>query len=147
MVVCLCFDIVTEILRFALDDSMGVVGLSIPSFGITGQAKEYIVHRFYLELLFQLPRGIERLDVSVHHDADTVAILRFVHVVGGYKDRNASVGCLVDEFPKLPSGDGIHTPCRFVEEDDLGSWKMLSEKASFCFHPSGSDLTIVFRSL
>ena len=103
------------------------------SHGLAGQLLEYIVHRSSPELLFQPLGGIQRTDYAVHHNGDTVAILRLIHKMGGDKDGNAPVGSLVNQFPELAAGSRINTPCRFIQEYDFRLMENGNGKSKFLF--------------
>ena len=106
-----------------------------PAFGGAGEVMEHAFHIFRMELFFQFGGRVQRLDAAVHHDRDSVAVFRFVHIVCGDEDRDPAVGSVVDQFPKLPSWKTI-----------FGSWKIATEKANFCFHPNGRERTSASRS-
>ena len=88
------------------------------SFCFPGQAEKDLVHGGGGILLHQLFRAIQRFDAAIDHDRDAVAILGFVHIVGGDEDGDAAVGGRIDQAPELPPGDGVDAAGGFVEEDD-----------------------------
>lgn len=100
-----------------------------------------MVHVGLIQLSFQFIWSSHRLDFTIHHDRDAVTILSLIHVVSCYKDSNAAVGCLIDEFPKLASGGWINTACRlikkndfwFMEDADGESQLLLSAKRNACY--------------
>lgn len=51
---------------------------------------EDMVHVWLTELTFQLFGGADGTYLTIHHNRNAVAILRFVHIVGSDKDGNAA---------------------------------------------------------
>ena len=67
--------------------------------------------------------GVHRFDFAVYHYADAVAILGFVHIVGGNKYGDALCGGFVYHIPKLTARYGVYPSGRLVEEHDFGTVK------------------------
>src|ERR1700755_776233 len=79
------------------------------SFSIPCQLIEDFFHIVKAKLLFQVGGAVEGCDDPVHHDGYAVTIFSFVHIVGGDKNGDASVCCMIDEVPELSSGHGVDT--------------------------------------
>ena len=68
-------------------------------------------HQFkHLAGLGSLDRAWAALDhfFAGHHEAEPVALLRLLQVVGGHQDGGAPAGEVVDQAPELPPRQGIH---------------------------------------
>ena len=113
---------------------------------MAGKLLKHIIHCLHTKLFFQPGRRIQCLDLAVHHNRYPVAIFRFIHIVCGNKYSDSTIGSLINQLPELPASSRINSSGRFIKEDYFGSWKIETEKASFCFQPKGSFFTNVSRS-
>ena len=82
--------------------------------------QEDLIERRRIKLLLQGGGCVECFDLAIHHDADSVAILRLVHVVGRDEHRDTPIGRPIDQLPELTTSGRIHTPGRLIEKDNLG---------------------------
>lgn len=94
--------------------------MRLTAFGLASQVQEYIIHGADTKLAFQFGWGVECLYLAIHHNAHSVAILCLVHIVSGYEDGDATVGCLVNEFPKLATSHWIDASCWLIKKHNLG---------------------------
>jgi hypothetical protein len=63
-------------------------------------------------------RGVQRDELAVDHEADAVAVLGFVEVVGGDEDGRAGADELADEAPEGAAGGRVDARGGLVEEDE-----------------------------
>ena len=91
------------------------------TFGIAGEGIKYLVHGMGVELFFELGRAVHRLYPTVYHDTDTMAVLGFVHIVGGHKYGDALCGGFVYHIPELSARYRVYATGRLVEKDDFGT--------------------------
>ena len=91
------------------------------AFGIAGEGIKYLVHGMGVELFFELGRAVHRLYPTVYHDTDAVAVLGFVHIVGGNEYGDALRGGFVYHIPELTACYGVYATGRLVEEYDFGT--------------------------
>jgi len=59
--------------------------------------------------LFQLAGRAESLNLPVHHDGYSVAILGFIHIMSGHENGYSAPGCIVNQLPKLSACGGGNT--------------------------------------
>ena len=102
---------------------------------MAGKLLKHIIHCLHTKLFFQPGRRIQCLDLAVHHNRYPVAIFRFIHIVCGNKYSDSTIGSLINQLPELPASSRINSSGRFIKEDYFGSWKIETEKASFCSNP------------
>src|SRR5262249_44965799 len=55
-----------------------------------------------------------------NHEGDAIALLGFLEIVRGDKDRRAEIGEAIDDLPECSAGERIHAGCGFVQEEDAG---------------------------
>ena len=96
-----------------------------------------MVHIRQLEFLFQFIGCAHRTDFPVDHDADTVAILRLIHVMSRHEYRNTPFGGIVNQLPELPPGSRVDATCRFIEEHHTGLVEDGHGKCEFLFPSEG----------
>jgi hypothetical protein len=66
----------------------------------------------------EFARTAERRELTRIDERDAIAVLGFVHVVGGDDDANPVAGERIDEVPEAPPRGGVHPGGRLVEEQD-----------------------------
>src|SRR5262249_57020193 len=71
------------------------------------------------QLLAHDPGLAVRDEPALEHEADRVAALRLVEVMGGDEERGAALAERVEEVPQALAVRGIHARRRLVEEDEL----------------------------
>ena len=86
------------------------------------QIGEDVVHIGLLQLAFQLIRRSQSFYFTIHHDGYSVAILRFVHVMRGDKNRYSTLCSIANQFPELSTSGWINTSSRLIEEHN--AWVM-----------------------
>ena len=70
-------------------------------------------------LAFKAGRRIESQQLAAVHEGHPVAVLGFIHVMGGDEDRRALSRQFVDQVPELAAGHRVHAAGRLVEEQQL----------------------------
>ena len=65
--------------------------------------------------------GVHRFNFAIDHYADAVAILGFVHIVGGNEYGDALRGGFVYHIPELTARYGVYATGGLVEEYDFGT--------------------------
>ena len=73
-------------------------------------------------------------------------MFRFIHKVRGYQDGGTSGGKIVDDFPEMPSGEGIHPAGRLVQEEKLRLVKKGAGEGKALAHSCGKRGGEVFFS-
>ena len=67
-----------------------------------------------IKLIFKIGRCIQGFHFAINHYADAVAIFCFIHVVRGYKYRNAISGSFIYQIPELPARNRVNTAGWFI---------------------------------
>ena len=120
------------------------------SYSLTGQLLKNIVHGSRSKLLFQSVGSIKRTDYTVHHDRNTVAILRLIHKMGCDKNSDTLIGSLINQLPKLAAGGRIDTARRFIQKNNLGMMKNGDLKSELLFRSQrqvlNKRITLLFQS-
>ena len=85
----------------------------------------------------QVGGGIESFYPAVYHNGYPVAVLRFVHVMGSYEDRDPTVGRAVYQFPELPACGRVYPAGRLVQKDDCRTVEYRHGKGQFLLPSQG----------
>lgn len=94
--------------------------MSVAAFGFAGEAVEDLLHRVGTIAGTEGGRGVEGSDLTIDHNGYAVAVFCLVHIVGGYKDGDATVCRIVDKFPELPSRGWVNASRGLVKEHYAG---------------------------
>ena len=80
----------------------------------SGKLDKDFVHALGSVVLVHRFRPVERGCTAVYHDAEAVAVLGLIHVVGGDKDGESAPGGFVNHVPEAAPGYRIDTAGWFV---------------------------------